>query len=207
METVSRFMESLAVATTWLASFINPSAVLAFSALFLVMEAISSMEEEVSSMEAACSEAPSAMDWLAEDTCPDADATWSEPSFNPEMIRFTGLVMLRVMKNADNTPTTRAMIRPMIMTVEAMDNESTAPVAMRSVAVVAASAVSLAPTIIRVPASFLLPARFSISIQFSRNTVIPFLYASPAFRMAWIWLRFSSWRVIFRISSSFSSIC
>jgi hypothetical protein len=45
------------------------------------------MEDEVSSMEAACSEAPSARDWLAEDTCPDADATCSAPSLRPEMIR------------------------------------------------------------------------------------------------------------------------
>ena len=33
------------------------------------MEAISSREEEVSSRAAACSEAPWASDWLAEDTC------------------------------------------------------------------------------------------------------------------------------------------
>jgi hypothetical protein len=39
------------------------------------MEDISSREEDVSSMEAACSEDPSARDWLAEDISPDAEAT------------------------------------------------------------------------------------------------------------------------------------
>jgi hypothetical protein len=44
------------------------------------MDDISSSEEDVSSMEAACSLEPSAKDWLEEDTCPAADATWTEPS-------------------------------------------------------------------------------------------------------------------------------
>jgi PmbA protein len=44
------------------------------------MEAISSRADEVSSMEAACSEAPSASSWLTEETWPDATLTWSAPS-------------------------------------------------------------------------------------------------------------------------------
>jgi hypothetical protein len=44
------------------------------------MDDISSREEEVSSIEAACSEDPSASDWLAEETCPEAEATWSAAS-------------------------------------------------------------------------------------------------------------------------------
>jgi len=39
------------------------------------MEDISSMDEDVSSREAACSADPSAKDWLAEDTCAEAAAT------------------------------------------------------------------------------------------------------------------------------------
>ena len=46
----------------------------AFSVLRFVMLDISSRDELVSSSEAACSLAPSANDWLAEDTCPAADA-------------------------------------------------------------------------------------------------------------------------------------
>ena len=44
----------------------------ALSALRLVMLESSSMEELISSSEAACSLDPSASDWLAEETCPDA---------------------------------------------------------------------------------------------------------------------------------------
>ncbi len=113
MDTVSRSMESLAVATTWLASFISPSAVPAFSALFLVMEAISSMDEEVSSMDAACSEAPSAMDWLADDTWPEADATWSAPSLMSWAIR----VMVRLIPREIRSPSPMASAAPRVTAI------------------------------------------------------------------------------------------
>ncbi len=48
------------------------------------------MEEEVSSSPAACSEAPSARDWLAEETCDEAEATCSAPSVRPSMTRLNG---------------------------------------------------------------------------------------------------------------------
>ena len=59
--------------TTCLASLIRLSACRALSAFCLVMEDISSSDEEVSSIEAACSLSPSASDWLAEDTWPEAE--------------------------------------------------------------------------------------------------------------------------------------
>ncbi len=68
MEPVSIPIDSLASITTWLASFIKLSACPAFSAFFFVIAAISSIDEEVSSIDAACSDAPSARDWLDEET-------------------------------------------------------------------------------------------------------------------------------------------
>ncbi|MBI4222095.1 MAG: hypothetical protein HY607_05365 [Planctomycetes bacterium] len=44
------------------------------------MEEISSIAEDVSSIEAACCEAPSARLWLDSEICPDAEATCEEPS-------------------------------------------------------------------------------------------------------------------------------
>ena len=58
----------------------------ALSAFCLVMEAISSTLEVVSSMAAACSLAPWASDWLAADTCPAALAVCSAPPVSPAMI-------------------------------------------------------------------------------------------------------------------------
>ncbi len=75
MEVVSSDMESLALTTAWPASFIRLSACWALSAFCLVMDDISSREEEVSSIAEACSAAPSARDWLADETSPDAQAT------------------------------------------------------------------------------------------------------------------------------------
>jgi len=60
MEPVRRCMDSPASVMVRLASFIRVSVWLALSELRRVIEAISSRDEEVSSSEAACSEAPSA---------------------------------------------------------------------------------------------------------------------------------------------------
>ena len=68
MDCVNSTMESLAFTTTWLASFMRLSAWLALSAFCLVMEDISSKDDEVSSMDAACSDDPSAKPWLADET-------------------------------------------------------------------------------------------------------------------------------------------
>ena len=70
----------------------------ALSAFCLVMEAISSMEEEVSSSPAACSEAPSARDWLADETCAEAEATCSAPFVIPSTALLMGRVIERVKK-------------------------------------------------------------------------------------------------------------
>ena len=51
-------------------------------------------------MDAACSEAPSAMDWLEDATWPDADATCSAPSLIPWAMAFMGFVMERARRNA-----------------------------------------------------------------------------------------------------------
>ena len=50
-------------------------------------------------MEAACWEVPSAMDWLEEDTWPEADATWSAPSLMPWVIRVRVRVIPRAIRN------------------------------------------------------------------------------------------------------------
>ena len=58
------------------------AAVPAFSAFLRVMELISSLEAEVSSSEAACSEAPCASCCEEEETCEAALATCSAPSLS-----------------------------------------------------------------------------------------------------------------------------
>ena len=75
MEDVSSDMDLDAVRTLSPASFIKTCAWPELLAFCLVMEDISSSEEEVSLMEAVCSEEPSAKVWLAEDTSPAAEAT------------------------------------------------------------------------------------------------------------------------------------
>src|SRR6056297_1657326 len=107
------------------------------------MDDISSMEEEVSSMEAACWEAPSAMDWLEEETSADAAVTWLAPSSNPAIIRLTGAVILRVMKNAIRHPMMSAAIKPKTIIMDALPRELTAPLAISLVATIPASAVVL----------------------------------------------------------------
>ena len=61
-EWVRSDMVLLAVSTTWRATFISRSASAALSAFCRVMDAISSREEDVSSMDAAWDEEPSAND-------------------------------------------------------------------------------------------------------------------------------------------------
>src|SRR6266849_4171177 len=70
----------LASATRWLTAFMYSAACCEFSAFLRVMEDISSLEAEVSSREAACSEAPCARDWLDPETLPAALDTCSAPS-------------------------------------------------------------------------------------------------------------------------------
>ena len=72
------------------------------------MEDISSRDEEVSSSDEACSEAPSARCWLDAETCEEAEATCSAPSFRPATIRLMGRVMPRVRKKAISPPKIRA---------------------------------------------------------------------------------------------------
>ncbi len=92
------------------------SAADALSAFCLVMEDISSREEEVSSIDAACSEDPSASDWLAEETWLEADDTCSAASERLLTTRLTGLVMERLRKNPRKT----ARTEPPIMQASAM---------------------------------------------------------------------------------------
>src|ERR1700694_2855428 len=54
-----------------------------FSLFLRAMELISSLDAEVSSSDAACSDDPCASDWLEEETCPAAAATCSAPSESP----------------------------------------------------------------------------------------------------------------------------
>jgi len=51
-------------------------------------------------MDAACWEAPSAMDWLDDDTWPDAEATWFAPSRMPVVMAVIGLLMARAINHA-----------------------------------------------------------------------------------------------------------
>jgi hypothetical protein len=55
------------------------AAALEFSLFLEAIELISSTEAEVSSSEAACSEAPCASAWLEEETCPAALLVYSPP--------------------------------------------------------------------------------------------------------------------------------
>src|SRR6266568_7078873 len=83
----------LASATRWLTAFMYSAACCEFSAFLRVMEDISSLEAEVSSREAACSEAPWAKDWLDPETWPEALETCSAPSASSlEALRKVWLV-------------------------------------------------------------------------------------------------------------------
>src|SRR5579871_1195117 len=72
----------LASDTRWAASDMLSDATREFSVFFCAIEWISSLEAEVSSMDAACSDEPCARDWLDDATWAAAAANWSEPSFN-----------------------------------------------------------------------------------------------------------------------------
>jgi len=84
---------------------------------------ISSSEELVSSSEAACSLAPSASDWLAEETWPAAPAVCSAPAERVSATSRMGPVMERVMETAKPIPSKVATIRPTIIVVEAVVRE------------------------------------------------------------------------------------
>jgi len=74
------------------------------SALRLVIEESSSSEAELSSIEAACSLAPSARVWLAAETCPAAAAVWVAPAPRWSLISTRGLEILRWMMSARPAP-------------------------------------------------------------------------------------------------------
>ena len=95
MDWVSSPMMVLAFSITCPLSVVKWLAWRAFSAFCLVMEEISSKEDEVSSKAAACSAAPSANCWLEAATWVAAADTWLEASFKPSATRDMGLDMLR----------------------------------------------------------------------------------------------------------------
>ena len=87
LEDVISRMEVTICPNVWLPSATrrSTSAIMAaadceFSAFLRVMDVISSLDAEVSSSDAACSEAPCASDWLEEATCEEALAICSAPS-------------------------------------------------------------------------------------------------------------------------------
>jgi len=61
-------------------------------------------------MEAACSEAPSASDWLAEETWLETETNRSEESVRPWMTCCTGRVIERAMKTPAPTMTSPTMV-------------------------------------------------------------------------------------------------
>ncbi len=105
MDAVSCCMDVLASTTTVLVSVMRWLACRAWSAFCCVMEANSSREAEVSSMEAACSEAPSARDWLVAETWAAAEEISSEPVDSSWIIRATGPAMERAMSQERARPT------------------------------------------------------------------------------------------------------
>ena len=80
-------MNWLAWSTIFVVSPMRASAWWALSALVRVIEAISSREAEVSSNEAACSEAPWERDWDTPEMRPAALLTSSEAQDSPEATR------------------------------------------------------------------------------------------------------------------------
>ncbi len=104
MASFIRVMDSAPVPAARRASPASVLACWALSAFCLVIDDISSRLDEVSSRPAACSVAPSASDCDAAETCPAAAATCSAPEVRPPMIRWIGLVMLRVISTAATIP-------------------------------------------------------------------------------------------------------
>jgi len=89
----------------------------ALSAFCLVMDVISSSAEDVSSRDAACSDDPSASCWLADETSPEAAATWSEASSRPLMARLIGTIIALPRRVANTSPTARpTRMKPMMAT-------------------------------------------------------------------------------------------
>src|SRR5579864_3591140 len=81
-----------------------PAADCEFSAFLRVMEVISSLDAEVSSSDAACSEAPCASPWLEEATCEDALVICSAPSASSLTVRCSTWLMVRTPKSAISAP-------------------------------------------------------------------------------------------------------
>ena len=81
------------------------------------MDDISSREDEVSSMEAACSEALSARNRLDAETCSDVDDTWSDFSFKPSMMWPRDLVMPLAINMPMKRPKTRPERERMVITL------------------------------------------------------------------------------------------
>ena len=163
---------AFASATRWLTVFMNSAACWEFSAFLRVMEDISSLEAEVSSRDAACSEAPWAKDWLAPETSPEALETCSAPSASSVTACVRTLLMPRTMKKASSPPA--ATEKPSIVSVQNLDaaaaspaaNPNTSPfVALKSTrssnALLVATAAGRASAIHRAAASFCFDSRLS----------------------------------------------
>ncbi len=89
-----RFIESVPLLAALRASAARVLACVALAAFCLVIDDISSRLEEVSSRPAACSVAPCASDWDAEEICSEALASWSEPSASCPTMEFNFPVSL-----------------------------------------------------------------------------------------------------------------
>ena len=112
IDSVSRDMDWFAFATTCLVSAMRAFAWIAWSAFCRVIEDISSSEEEVSSMDAACCDAPSASCWLDCEICPEAAATCSAPAQSPDITLANGRVMARVIRKESRRPKVMASSEP-----------------------------------------------------------------------------------------------
>src|SRR6185437_14730068 len=78
------------------------------SVFFLDIELISSLDADVSSIDAACSDDPCANDWLEADTCDAALAICSAPSVNSETARVISLLSARTMSQEIPMPSPSA---------------------------------------------------------------------------------------------------
>ena len=83
---------------------IRSAATREFSLFLRAIELTSSLDADVSSSDAACSEDPCASDWLEEETSAAALATCSAPSDSPVTTCRSVRVMLRITKNASANP-------------------------------------------------------------------------------------------------------
>src|SRR4051812_44838874 len=78
------------------------------------MELISSVDAEVSSSEAACSEDPCANDWLEEETCEAALATCWAPSPSSQDISRSCVLIRRTTNNATEPMESERAINAMV---------------------------------------------------------------------------------------------